>query len=104
MGCQLLTYSSIRTSDVRNFLEFTDGRRKLPLKSVLLTFDGGHGAFCSMPPMFKEPSERDHGMQMSRAASHRVNDDGSRQDRHGLLVAESPAQVHVRIPALGGST
>jgi hypothetical protein len=72
MGCQLLTYSSIRTSDVRDFLEFTDGRRKLPLKSVLLTFDGGHGAFCNMPPMFKEPSE--------------------------------PAQVHVRVPALGGST
>jgi peptidoglycan/xylan/chitin deacetylase (PgdA/CDA1 family)/nucleoid-associated protein YgaU len=40
-----LKAEGFRTVTLREFVEFIDGRRQLPMKSILLTFDGGHNGF-----------------------------------------------------------
>ena len=52
---QHLQTEGFRPVSLREFLEFVDGRRQLPMKSVLLTFDGGQKAFLRHArPMLKE--------------------------------------------------
>jgi len=50
-----LQAEGFRPVGLRDFVEFVDGRRQLPTKSVLLTFDGSHNGFLRHArPLLKE--------------------------------------------------
>jgi peptidoglycan/xylan/chitin deacetylase (PgdA/CDA1 family) len=52
---QYLRAEGYRPVSLKEFLEFTDGRRQLPMKSVLLTFDGGNKSFLRfVRPVLKD--------------------------------------------------